>query len=1033
MGVDGLRRPLFLSLACAASLTLIYAVYLTYQSDDQTSGKSPLQSLHRSNAVRRPRRYHAANERPIDSVLRGLQTAATADQELARYQNSTLSLGGGADLGISLGLKLSKLSEIARALTYRHPEWSSRQREDLKLHVEASYVYFLLVLYWPQDEPITPEDRTELTQHLDVFDIQKRAAALGIDAYSLKAPIDLEFRLDIPHDRALPIPTDGAADDYTLLADEEQENEVDEAVGLDDLDDTSGSQNMLNLLYNIAGEQAKKDGFIHRGVECNSCGACPIQGIRYHCANCFDYDLCETCESNQVHTKTHVFYKIRVPAPSRGQIKQVLPKWYPGNSNAFPQNLSKATMDHLLEATGMDRTEVGALYGQFKCLAGHEYPTDPCELGMAIDRKGFDFYFIPTGSDKPQPANLIYDRIFSFYDGNGDGLIGFEEFLTGLSNLQDKSRMAKLRRIFQGYDLDGDGFVCRRDFLRMFRAYYDLSQQLNREMIANQEDFGYLDEEIREVVHGSQPISAAFGGNVLQGHQSRAGQDKQAAPNGDLVFSNGSHDILRDEHVVGADRARAIGNAALGHAPKIHLNRPFRVSPPRDDPLMYISATVEPVIRQLSEDDDATSEQLAGPEPPLQVYSWPPHEDLEPGDVVAAMGGDVPVEEITDPTDRARTLYNQSLRLDREEDRMLGAIRANAVNERWRRRQFYLDEEEGFTKPQGYTEPDSSDDEESEDVEQEQKTHSRRQSLRSRSSSKVRFDDSAIDTDHETRSNASSRSVPQNERWGGFELSQPEMDIGRDILYAAVQQGFNELLDGLFRRREEEAIEAAKTLRDRKKWADVLQEYEDRQAQMAVDKAEVLMEADRLRTEELFSGVSPPISQHIPTEETDAIGQGIDDAAATKAPSDSSISATGLSSAQLPEIPSKDLADTTEEALRDPALMSEPDFDPTLPQFRPNSPSVEPNTSVTKSRGPRPSQETLGTWSIHKATEYLATIRGGPGRLDFSEFRVAMRSENEKDMRTELQVQEDDTAYWEKGSDLGRMAFVGTWLEMASF
>ena len=44
-----------------------------------------------------------------------------------------------------------------------------------------------------------------------------------------------------------------------------------------------------------------------------------------------------------------------------------------------------------------------------------------------------------------------------------------------------------------------------------------------------------------------------------------------------------------------------------------------------------------------------------------------------------------------------------------------------------------------------------------------------------------------------------------------------------------------------------------------------------------------------------------------------------------------------------------------------------------------------------------------------------------------------MRSEGEKDMRTDLQVQEDDTAYWEKGSDLGRMAFVGTWLEMASF
>ena len=90
------------------------------------------------------------------------------------------------------------------------------------------------------------------------------------------------------------------------------------------------------------------------------------------------------------------------------------------------------------------------------------------------------------------------------------------------------------------------------------------------------------------------------------------------------------------------------------------------------------------------------------------------------------------------------------------------------------------------------------------------------------------------------------------------------MDIGRDILYAAVQQGFNELLDGLFRRREEEAIEAAKTRRDRKKWADVLQEYEDRQAQAADEKAEALMEADRLRTDELLSASTTAISQHVP-------------------------------------------------------------------------------------------------------------------------------------------------------------------------
>ena len=71
-------------------------------------------------------------------------------------------------------------------------------------------------------------------------------------------------------------------------------------------------QNLLNLLYHIAEDQARRDGYIHRGVTCNSCGAMPIQGIRYRCANCIDYDLCETCEAMQVHIKTHLFYKVRI-------------------------------------------------------------------------------------------------------------------------------------------------------------------------------------------------------------------------------------------------------------------------------------------------------------------------------------------------------------------------------------------------------------------------------------------------------------------------------------------------------------------------------------------------------------------------------------------------------------------------------------------------------------------------------------------------------------------------------------------------
>ena len=82
----------------------------------------------------------------------------------------------------------------------------------------------------------------------------------------------------------------------------------------DELDAKEG-QHLLNLLFNIAEDQARKEGYIHRGITCNSCQASPICGIRYKCANCVDYDICERCEVRDDHNKTHLFIKIRIPMP----------------------------------------------------------------------------------------------------------------------------------------------------------------------------------------------------------------------------------------------------------------------------------------------------------------------------------------------------------------------------------------------------------------------------------------------------------------------------------------------------------------------------------------------------------------------------------------------------------------------------------------------------------------------------------------------------------------------------------------------
>jgi len=54
---------------------------------------------------------------------------------------------------------------------------------------------------------------------------------------------------------------------------------------------------------------------VHTGVKCDHCGTNPINNVRYKCANCADFDLCETCESSGTHghPADHVFLKIKKP------------------------------------------------------------------------------------------------------------------------------------------------------------------------------------------------------------------------------------------------------------------------------------------------------------------------------------------------------------------------------------------------------------------------------------------------------------------------------------------------------------------------------------------------------------------------------------------------------------------------------------------------------------------------------------------------------------------------------------------------
>ncbi|KAL4871389.1 hypothetical protein BDV12DRAFT_164200 [Aspergillus spectabilis] len=877
-------------------------------------------------------------------------------------------------------------------------------------------------------------------------------------------------------------------------------------------------QNLLNLLYHIAEDQARKDGYIHRGVTCNSCGAMPIQGIRYRCANCIDYDLCETCEAMQVHIKTHLFYKVRIPAPFLGNPRQSQPVWYPGKPSMLPRTLPRSLVKRLMKETSFEGTELEALWDQFRCLANREWSDDPNKLYMAIDRKTFDRCFVPNTSVRPPPPSLIYDRMFAFYDTNNDGLIGFEEFLKGLASLNNKSNDERLRRVFRGYDIDGDGFVERKDFLRVFRAYYTLSRELTRDMVAGMED-DFLEGGARDVVLGSQPISSAFPGSIPSGEASRTGEGKRVNQEGDMEIMD-SDGILRSDGADTGDRHCVVGEAAV--------RRQFG----RSQPLLPVSVRMGPAGSSAAEasgsrrrgsgmdgnegdadDHDDDSDGSSG-----VSDRWPPAEHVQEEDIVNALGSYVPLQDVTDPDDRARigtAVYN---RMCDSDERRVDSTRRQGIDERWRRRAFYTDEEDGGTAPAGYETDSDVDDDDEVDV-PEPEYESQPPSPRSRSSSKVRFQDDLTDVDdyEEVRSNpsTSSRSILVGERWGGFEIPEVERDVGKEILYQVTQQGFNEILDIMFKPKEDLLMECYRTRTERRIWAREIElveqmearnasrenvranddepdeapepaRYQERPLDELLERAGYSVSNHTLGTGEDGPVLAPPSNQlrlpdddndnsdtenndsirptHLANPEADALETSTSTSHSLIEPQDNLVlSPTPHHHSLVDEAPSDlDLSLSSD---------SSPDYDPTLPHHRPNDDSFLPTITSATSPLPRtlilpansiisttlpappilsptsqipnplstppkrspspiqhqplstspistrqgptapPPQTTLSRWAYLNRVEAEAKERGGTGaKLSFEEFSRRMAADRGR-----------------------RLAFVASWIEMASF
>jgi Ca2+-binding EF-hand superfamily protein len=378
-----------------------------------------------------------------------------------------------------------------------------------------------------------------------------------------------------------------------------------------------------------------------------------------------------------------------------------------------------ALKKRLVSETKMEGEEIEALWDQFTCLAASEWDSDPNGIGWALDRRGFSQAFIPRYSTFIAAPNLVYDRIFSYYDSDHNGKIGFEEFVKGLDGMHSRDPKRKFRIVFNGYDIDGDGYISRKDVLRIFRAYYAVEKEATRNFLAEQS------EELSargalEAIHSSQPLGATFT------HQA--------------------------------------------------IHRPFSPTDRLEEKTSDQDVNLTPVLRDDTDDTVGRADILR---------------DTQPRRLARNFGiGDEEQEE-------------------------------EAIRERWTRRQFYVDEEEGLARPEGVEElPPIYQDYEHPEEEEAPPTLEQELPRGSRSSSRVRFQD---DID-EIRSNASTSSRPFGERWGGYEIPEPEKDFGKEVLYQITQQAFNELLDPLFKEKEDNAMDAHATRVERRKLASLIEE-----------------------------------------------------------------------------------------------------------------------------------------------------------------------------------------------------------------
>jgi hypothetical protein len=271
------------------------------------------------------------------------------------------------------------------------------------------------------------------------------------------------------------------------------------------------------------------------------------------------------------------------------------------------------------------------------CLNPINVSQDPMHIGLATDRHAFNKLMMSPTWKQPVEPNLLYDRMFNFYDTDNNGLVGFREYVLGIAYLRRPDKQSSLDRIFLGYDIDGDGYVSRRDFIRMLSAKYAIQKKLVEDSIRAAE-FDMV-TYTANIVRSSQPISAAFAQeDVPPGHtrvptmkiENQFGESQirsDAGPFASAVLPDGLE--LPDSSLVGAIAHRygidaLPDNVAQGDTLSVEQLASFTSSLNRSDVMAIDSAASGEEPRFMVDTDFRQIRRQNSPDEPEQRW----HQDL---------------------------------------------------------------------------------------------------------------------------------------------------------------------------------------------------------------------------------------------------------------------------------------------------------------------------------------------------------------------------------------------------------------------